>query len=90
MHVQEPAHGRMLQPTVLQRRAAPSPHQCTEQLLVVIRSWVAWASAGHVATHACSTTPDVRAAPPCRALHRNSLSGTLPEEWGAMTSMQNL
>jgi hypothetical protein len=41
-------------------------------------------------TEACAAPSDVRALPPCRHLYSNSLSGTLPKEWIAMTSLTDL
>jgi hypothetical protein len=59
---------------------------------VVGQSWVgtAWAPPRAVSCKKWITPPDVRALPTCRHLYNNKLSGTLPTEWSALSSVSLL
>jgi hypothetical protein len=49
-----------------------------------------WAPTQALYSQPCAAPADVRALPTCRWLSNNSLSGTLPKEWSAMTSLTQL
>jgi hypothetical protein len=59
---------------------------------LVMQSWVGicWTAALFVLFEACRCPSDVRGPPTCRDLSGNNLSGTLPKEWSAMTSLTGL
>jgi hypothetical protein len=51
---------------------------------------IVWAYTCDMCFHARTAPSDVRAPPDRRDIQNNSLSGTLPKEWSAMTAMTSL
>jgi hypothetical protein len=43
-----------------------------------------------VAVATCLPPPDSQLGPPCRSVSGNSLTGSIPSTWSAMTSLQSM